>query len=151
MDSQYINYLLTIREHPNEFDDLKKGVFGLVSQEICNRIVSGQLQPQDNIEEAYFFYYLNKLTFGGTTGFRGITLPSVSKKNQIEKVKSAFRGIAPKSGYKGINPKTTRPYTNNDCGLLTPIDPNAIERLRYVNLNVMISEKSTKCFMTHFM
>lgn len=164
LDSQYINYLLMIRQYPKEFNDLKKGVFGLVSQEICNRIVSGQLQPQDNIEEAYFFYYLNKLCFAGYSSnyymgfkktdsyslrraFRGITLPSVSKKDHIEKIKASFRG---KSGYKGINPKTTRPYTNNDCGLLTPIDPHAIERLRYVNLTCYDFRKVYKLFHRAF-
>ena len=39
-----------------------------------------------------------------------------------------------KAQIKGINPKTTRPFTNNDCGLLSPLDPEAIKRLRYVNL-----------------
>lgn len=66
LNAELINYLLVIREHPKEFDELKQGVFGLVSQEICNRIVRGELLPQNNIERAYFFYYLNKLTFGGS-------------------------------------------------------------------------------------
>ncbi|TFF90331.1 MAG: DNA adenine methylase, partial [Promethearchaeota archaeon] len=65
LNSELINYLLVIREYPKEFDELKQGVFGLVSQEICNRIVRGDLVPRNNIERAYFYYYLNKLTFGG--------------------------------------------------------------------------------------
>jgi site-specific DNA-adenine methylase len=173
-DSGLINYLLQIREYPKEFNELKEGVFGLVSQEVCNRIVSGKIQPKNDIEKAYFFYYLNKLTFGGQiwqvrekppykgidptdqagkfdkAQFRGITLPTVCKDKSINEAKANFRGIAPKSGYKGINPKTTRPYTNNDCGLLSPIEPEAIERLRYVNLTAYSYEKVYKMFHRAF-
>jgi len=60
-DSELINYLLVIREYPKEFDDMKKGVFGLVSQEICNRIIRKELIPRNNIEKAFHFYYLNKM------------------------------------------------------------------------------------------
>lgn len=52
LNAEIINYLLMIREHPKEFDDMKKGVFGLVSQEICNRIVRGEILPKNNIERA---------------------------------------------------------------------------------------------------
>lgn len=152
MDSELINYLLVIQENPKEFDEMKKGVFGLVSQEICNRIIKGNLQPRNNFERAYYFYYLNKLTFGGSPkkGLWGISnpragLPTLHEKD-FEKIKASYRGITlptvckeksvkeAKASYKGINPKTTRPFSNNDCGLLTPLDPKAIERLRYVNL-----------------
>jgi len=122
---------------------MKKGIFGLVSQEIVNRIVNGEIKPKNNIERAYFFYYLNKTCYDLTQNYRGIILPTSSKKINIEhyrgnlwytfdekKEKKKKKG----SHYKGINPKTTRPYSNNDLGLLTPIDPKAIVRLRYVNL-----------------
>ena len=69
IDSELINYLLTVSgrdEEGNydtkiieEFENLKNGVFGLVSQEICNRIKRGDLKPRNNIERAYFFYYLS--------------------------------------------------------------------------------------------
>ena len=65
LNAEIINYLLIIRQYPEAFDEMKQGVFGLVSQEICNRIVNGELKPKNNFERAYFFYYLNKLTFGG--------------------------------------------------------------------------------------
>lgn len=167
-DSDYINYLLMIRQYPNEFDDMKKGVFGLVSQEICNRITSGELKPRNNLEKAYFFYYLNKLTFGGKPSkgyagilqenntknpkFRGITLPTVCKRKTIEKVKANYRGISPKQSnfYKGINPKTTRPYSNNDNGLLTPLNPKTIERIRYVNITCYDFRKVYKMFHRAF-
>lgn len=143
LDSEFINYLIVIRRYPKEFNEMKKGIFGLVSQEIVNRIVNGELKPKNIIERAYFFYYLNKTCFGSHAGvwyngvsppikkgkakFRGITLPTSTKEVNIKRYSEA-------SHYKGINPKTTRPYSNNDLGLLTPLDPRAIERLRYVNL-----------------
>ncbi len=52
IDSELINYLLIIRQYPKEFDDLKKGVFDLISQEIVNRIQNEKLKPSDNIERA---------------------------------------------------------------------------------------------------
>lgn len=276
LNSELINYLLVIREYPKEFDELKQGVFGLVSQEICNRIVRGELQPRNNIERAYFYYYLNKLTFGGgiwmvrknppmkgidptdqagkfdievkkhsyiglidnqtmsrsgygrvdskevvkakeeyelqvdkfsyigigregITGdmskkkadqakaqYRGMTLPTVCKDKSVNDAKSSYRGITPKNAqygglidcgnvggsaygkmprnrdlhiyknsykqatHKGLNPKTTRPYTNNDCGLLSPIQPEAIKRLRYVNLTTYPFQKVYKMFYEAF-
>jgi len=302
INSEIINYLIMINRYPNEFDKMKQGVFGLVSQEICNRIVRGELKPRNNLERAYFFYYLNKLTFGGdvkkignnshycgimrptdpcrqpqiekvktkhkklqsirllitqndlkkklnadkTRKFEGLTNTKAMPKNIlcdgdfnkikkewktkgyfelinnyglnrvddniVKKAKLSYRGLSPKASikeknikssydkinntqtlkvfvdkknlsnhkeefnkksvkqnkrasfkgianhgaigwgalesgevekakeqykavsYKGLNPKTTRPYKNNDCGLLTPLDRKAIERMRYVNL-----------------
>ena len=147
LDSEFINYLIVINRNPEEFNEMKKGIFGLVSQEIVNRIVNGEIKPKNNIEKAYFFFYLNKTCFGGKESkgkrtitppffqqqiekakrYRGITLPTSTKEINIERYSEP-------SHFKGINPKTTRPYSNNDLGLLTPIDPKAIERLRYVNL-----------------
>ena len=202
-DSELINYLLMTREHPKEFDELKQGVFGLVSQEICNRIVNGKLQPQNDLERAYFYYYLNKLSFGGNiwqvrenppyqgmtvnnlgeeaienikanysglnqnraipqatfheediegikAQYRGINLPTVCKEKSVEEAKASFRGVAPKASYKGIGPKTTRPYTNNDCGLLTPLDRKAIKRLRYVNITAYDFRKVYDMFYSAF-
>lgn len=162
LDAEIINYFLIIHQYPEEFNKLKEGVFGLVSQEIADRIANGTLQPRNDIERAYFFYYLNKVTFGSNiwqvrenppykgidpggvqykSKYRGMTLPTVCKDKSI---------IDAKSRYKGINPKTTRPYSNNDCGLLTPIDPDAIKRLRYVNLTKYDFRKAYKMFYEAF-
>jgi len=177
LNGEIINYLLTIREYPEEFDQLKQGVFGLVSQEICNRIVRGELLPKNNVERAYFFYYLNKLTFGGapyeSKGFAGI----IDQKRQnaridkpgIEEAKASYSGMLNNfalgmlkekeveeakenvnAQIKGINPKTTRPYTNNDCGLLSPLQPEAIKRLRYVNLTTYPFDKVYEMFYQAF-
>lgn len=258
-ESDIINYLVQIQEHQKEFDVMKQGVFGLVSQEICNRIVNGKIQPKNDLEKAYFFYYLNKLTFGGSiwkvrkkppwrgmtvdskgsgktltekeledlkeafeiktkgyiglidnqtmskegygrvdskvvehakeeyeirtkAGFRGISPAGLQEK--VNDAKANFRGVTPKApfkgimggtaitmrddipkikeryekateryravAYKGTNPKTTRPYTNNDCGLLSPIEPEAIKRLRYVNLTAYDFRKVYKMFYDAF-
>jgi site-specific DNA-adenine methylase len=170
-DAELINYLLQIRKHPEEFDDLKQGVFGLVSQEICNRIINGKLQPENDVERAYFFYYLNKLTFGGVEGgesnYRGLTIPNGGdgrlNDQNIEKAKVNYKGLQgsfhqvrqtdvkkARASYKGINPKTTRPFSNNDCGLLTPLDPKAIKRLRYVNLTAYDFRKVYDLFYKAF-
>ena len=232
-ESDIINYLVQIHEHPKEFDAMKQGVFGLVSQEICNRIVNGKIKPENDLEKAYLFYYLNKLTFGGSiwkvrkkppyalepkglgpyiskeeveeiktkgyTGlnqnraipqstfhkediekikakFRGVILPTVCKEKSVNDAKADFRGVVPKAPYQGIqhnghsarkrdlpkwkkefkaaykalSPKTTRPYTNNDCGLLSPINPEAIKRLRYVNLTAYDFRKVYKMFYEAF-
>lgn len=218
-ESDIINYLVQIHEHPKEFDAMKQGVFGLVSQEICNRIVNGKIKPKNDLEKAYLFYYLNKLTFGGsiwkvrkkppyqgvaigntskladdakedfewkTKGFgymidnhnlsregygrvdskvvenakkdfkevnakyRGVILPTVCKNKSVDDAKATFRGVVPKAAYKALSPKTTRPYTNNDCGLLSPINPKAIKRLRYVNLTAYDFRKVYKMFYEAF-
>lgn len=168
LDSELINYLITIKRNPKEFNEMKKGIFGLVSQEIVNRIVNGEIKPKNNIEKAYFFFYLNKTCFGGKVEkgkrgispiafqdqinkakrFRGITLPTSTKEINIEHYDEKKEKKS--SRYKGINPKTTRPYSNNDLGLLTPIDPNVIERLRYVNLTCYDFRHCYKLFYEAF-
>lgn len=145
-DAEIINYFLMIREYPDDFENMKKGVFGLVSQEIANRIFRGEILPKNNLERAYFFYYLNKVGFGvfrarNNLPYRGITLPTVCKEKSINEAKAS---------YKGINPKTTTPWTNNDMGILTPIDENIIERLRYVNLTAYDYQKVYKLFYRAF-
>jgi len=296
-NSETINYLLMVRQYPKEFDEMKQGVFGLVSQEICNRIVRGEIKPQNNLERGFLFYYLNKLTFAGdvkkigddahysgiqnpcinsiretdlekakerfddnvhanygglgtgvmgskegrfprkndveqakdeykTKGYAGMNQNRIDSK-EIEKAKSTYRGIVPDgslvgledfnaektkasytginntralgpsgnkrdrakwqqefqenaenanyrgiaekdgltettskqyqtvshesvSGYKGINPIVTRPYTNFDRGLLTPLQPEAIERLRFVNITCYDFRKVYKLFYKAF-
>jgi len=87
-DAELINYLLQVRKHPKEFDEIKQGVLGLVSQDICNRIVQGRLRPENDLERAYFFYYLNKLTYGGSVHKVGKKPPYAlinSKDSRIDK------------------------------------------------------------------
>lgn len=142
INSEYINYLEVVKCFPNRFDKLKEGVLGLVSQQIFNDIIKGVLVPENRIERAYFFYLLNKMGYSGTTSkekpsdanFRGMKAPATDEK--IKDFEKKFRGIVGKNevGFKGLNPKTTRPFSNNDLGILTPIDKEAVERLRYTLL-----------------
>ena len=110
LDSEIINYLVMIERYPKEFDEMKQGVYGLVSQEICNRIVRGELKPRNDLERAYFFYFLNKLTFGGDVKKignnenahahqGGIMRPTDPiRKPQYEKIKNEWET----KGYVGI-------------------------------------------------
>jgi DNA adenine methylase len=119
IDSELINYYLTIKLHPTEFEKYKQGVLGLVSQEIWGQIRDGILNPKDDIERAYFFYYMNKLSRG-----------------------DAFNGGA----FKGIYANSDRPFTNNDNGLITPIEPSCIKRLRYCRITNLHWTKACKQF-----
>lgn len=100
-NADLINYFLMAREYPKEFDEMKQGIFGLVSQEICNRIVNGKLQPKNDLERAYFFYYLNKLSYGGdyeVKGYAGLNqnraIPQTTfHKKDIENIKAHYCGI----------------------------------------------------------
>jgi len=127
-DANYeiINYLTVIEREAEQFEKTKEGIFGLVSEKTYKDISTGRLLPKNDMERAVFFQYLNKLAFAGNA------------------TKATFRGSTPMggfnvekkaTGYKGLQVKTTRPYTNNDNGLLTPIMPEAIKRLRYVNIS----------------
>lgn len=123
-NSELINYFLVIRKYPEEFETFKgkNSIFSLCSKELFERIIKGEIKPKNDIERAYLFFYVNKLSYAS-----------------IETNKTFGGVIGPlevdyKSNFGGINPKTTRPFTNNDRGLLTPLDPRAIERLQYVNI-----------------
>ena len=122
IDSEIINYLEVVKCFPEEFDKMKDGIFGLVSRRIFNDIINGNIEPENRIEQAFFFYYTNKLAFGGNVkkDYRGLTMPSMSKKSieetekvyfdtlrkfdveleeirekKDETVKTAFRGVIP--------------------------------------------------------
>lgn len=130
------NYFNIITRFPKDFENFKKGVFGLISQKLWEDIRDGKIRPRNRIEKAYFFYYMNKMTRAGNpqhkakASFRGMLPPTNSKKNVIEKIKKDFENLT----FKDIRVNNTRPETNNDNGLLTPIDPRVIEKLRYVTL-----------------
>jgi site-specific DNA-adenine methylase len=146
-NSDIINYLYIIQERTEEFEAMKTGIFGLNSQYLFKKIVSGEIIPRNDVERAYFFYYTNKLGFAGAcsasaNGFsyqkavrhRGITVPTVFKKSNI------------KTQHKGMQVKTTRPYSNNDNGLMTRVDPRTIDRLRFVALTDYDFKKAYKLF-----
>jgi len=226
IDNNYINYFEVIRDFPKEFDFLKTGTLGLLSQFVFERMRAGKTIPKNKIENAYYFYYSNKLGFGGSgtydynlikemglayfnlslvslykwniaqlkalklfnpdnskaigetiknirglikamriqavnyfyipgekvdMNYRGITLPtvckSISTKESIEYYKQISR-IFP--NFRGLSPKTTRPISNADGGLLTEVDPKLIERLQFINLTSYDFRKAYKRFLKAF-
>ena len=104
LDSELMNYFTVIQNNPLEFERYKKGVFGLCSKHLFDQIRDKKMLPRNDIERAYFFYYLVKLSFAGQT-----------------------------RQYFGMNYKSRDSYKSIDNGLLTPLDPKLIQRLRHVN------------------
>ena len=130
IDSELINYFTVIQTSYPEFQKARRGIFTLVSQKVFQDILSGRLKPENDIERALFFFYVNKLAFGGSKG-------------------KGYRGISPKvftSNYMGMNVMTNRPYTTNDHGLLTPLDKRVIDRLLYVQMTCYPYDKILKMF-----
>lgn len=130
IDSELINYFVVIQTAYEEFRNFRKGIFELVSQKVFEMIISGRLKPENDIERAVFFFYINKLAFGGSKG-------------------KGYRGISPKvftSNYMGMNVMTNRPYTTNDHGLLTPLNKRVIDRLLYVQMTCYPYDKILKMF-----
>jgi len=224
LDSNYINYFEVIRDFPQEFDSLKEGVLGLISQKIFNDMKKGKIIPHNKIEQAFFFFYSNRIGFGGSgsydydlikqialgyfnldlvnlykwnirqlrelfkfnidlqpeikktikmiknlnkqlrnqaleycikpaievnMNYRGATLPTVMKEYQTKESIEYYKNISRIfPSFRGTNPKTTRPISNADGGLYTMIDPQAIERLRYVNLTSYDFRKVYKSLLT---
>ena len=105
VDSELINYLYVIKNHPIEFEQIKKGLFGLCSKNLFDLIKTAQIKPKNAIERAFFFYYRVKLSFAGQT-----------------------------TQYFGMNFKNKDSYKSVDNGLLSPLNEKVIERLRYVNI-----------------
>lgn len=120
-DAKIINYLRVISRHPKKFDDIKQTYLGLLSEKTFYDIKNGNLKPKDEIEKAFFYYYQNKVGFAGVN-----------------------------RSFGGINPQTTRPYTNNDGGLLSPIDPAVIKRLQYVIMLNRDFRSVYELFENHF-
>jgi len=103
------NYFYVLKYHYPEFRRAMKGLFELVCEKMYEDIQEGLLEPRNRVEQAVIFRYMNKLTRAGL--------------NQLIK-----------KDFKGVRVNNTRPYTNNDNGLCTPIDLKVIDRLKYVTL-----------------
>ena len=130
IDSDLMNYFIIIQTAYPEFKKARRGIFCLVSQKVFRDILSGRLKPENDVERALFFFYINKLAFGGSKG-------------------KGYRGISPKvftSNYMGMNVMTNRPYTTNDHGLLSPLHKRVIDRLLYIQMTCYSYEKVLKMF-----
>ena len=105
LDSELMNYFTIIQNNPLEFEQYKKGVFGLCSKYLFDQIRDKKILPRNDVERAYFFYYLVKISFAGLT-----------------------------KQYFGMNYKSRDCYRSQDNGLLTPLDPRLMKRLHRVYL-----------------
>lgn len=141
------NYFWALKYHYKEFRRAKRGIYELVCEKCYEDIKEGVIKPEDRIERAVIFRYMNKLTRAGMnqlvkSEFRDMLPPTNAKKNVIEKVKKDYKNLL----FKGIRVNNSRPWTNNDNGLLTPIDLKVIERLHYVTLTCKDFRKAYETF-----
>jgi len=132
------NYFYVLKYHYSEFRKAIKGLYELVCEKMYEDIQNGIVIPRNRIEQAVIFRYMNKLTRAGLNqlikkDFRGLFPPTNTKKNVIEKIKQEYITSNPNL-FKGVRVNNTRPYTNNDNGLCTPIDFGVHENLKYVTL-----------------
>ena len=130
------NYFYVLKYHYSEFRKAIKGLFELVCEKLYEDIQNEIVIPRNRVEQAVIFRYMNKLTRAGLNqlvekDFRGLFPPTNTKKNVIEKIKQEY---ANPNLFKGVRVNNTRPYTNNDNGLCTPIDFRVKDRLKYVTL-----------------
>lgn len=141
------NYFYVLKYHYKEFRRAKRGIYELVCEKCYEDIKKGIIKPIDRIERAVIFRYMNKLTRAGLnqlvqSKFRDMLPPTNSKKNVIEKVKEDYKNLL----FKGIRVNHSRPWTNNDNGLITPIDLKVIEALQYVTLTCQDFRDAYKTF-----
>ena len=139
INPEFVNYFIVLKKFFKEFEERrKKGPYTIVSRYLYELLNAGVLTPNDMIEQAIQFYYKIKLSYASQLTFRGLIPETTSKKQFIERAKKDFREAAEKKShqtkgrFKSSLGKTTRPISNNDCGILTELNPNLPERLKYV-------------------
>ena len=131
------NYFIVIKLFREEFEKRRQnGPFVLNCRYLYDLLNKGVLTPKDMIEDAIHFHYQIKLSFGSQLQYRGLVPETTSKKKFISAAKESYlqklEGIEYKGHFKSNLGKTTRPITNNDCGILTEINQKVSERLKYV-------------------
>ena len=156
-NSEIANYFIVIKKYFKEFEERRKsGPYTIVSRYLYDLLNAGILTPDDMIEQAIQFYYKIKLSFASQLTFRGLVPETTSKKQFIERAKKDFREAAEKKPrqtngrFKSSLGKTTRPISNNDCGILTPLKPRLQERLKYVIIESLDFRKCYKSFYNAF-
>jgi len=133
LNPEIANYWIVIKKYFNEFEKRrKKGPYTIVSRYLYELLTKGILTPIDMIEQAIQYYYKIKLSHASQLRFRGIVPETTSKKKSIEEAKKEFQSYLLEGSFKSNLGKTTRPISNNDCGILTELNPNLPERLKYV-------------------
>ena len=139
LNPEFVNYWIVIKKYFKEFEEKrKKGPYTIVSRYLYELLNAGVLTLEDMIEQAIQFFYKIKLSFASQLNFRGLVPETTSKRQYIEEAKRNFRGIIGKrsvqteGNFKSNLGKTTRPISNNDCGILTELNPDLPQRLKYV-------------------
>jgi len=133
LNPEIANYWIVIKKYFNEFEKRRKeGPYTIISHYLYKLLTKGILTPTDMIEQAIQYHYKIKLSYASQLRFRGIVPETTSKKQNIEKSKEDFKYFLSEGTFKSNLGKTTRPISNNDCGLLTELNPDLPERLKYV-------------------
>jgi len=137
------NYFIVIKKFFKEFEERrKKGPYTIISRYLYDLLNAGILTPDDMIEQAIQFHYKIKLSFASQLKFRGLIPETTSKKQFITQAKKDFKEAAKNRNrteghFKNSLGKTTRPISNNDCGILTPLNPKLEKRLKYVIIEAL--------------
>lgn len=146
INSEIANYFIVIKKYFKEFEERRKnGPYTIVSRYLYDLLNKGILTPDDMIEQAIQFFYKIKLSFGSQLKFRGMVPETTSKRQYIEQAKKSFKGET-EGNFKSNLGKTTRPISNNDCGILTPLNIKLQERLAYVIIESLDFRKVYKRF-----
>ena len=141
---RFVNYFIVIKNYREEFEKRKKeGPYVINCRYLYELLNKGVITPKDMIEDAIQFHFQLKLSFGSQLKYRGIIPETTSKKKFIEKAKKDFIQVQSEGRFKSQLGKTTRPYTNNDCGILTKINPKVSERIKYV---IFENQDFRKCY-----
>lgn len=151
---RFANYFIVIKEFREEFEERrKKGACRINSRYLYELLNRGILTPKDMIDDAIHFHYQIKLTHGSQLKYRGLVPETTSKKEFVELAKENYKtmlkdqkSIECEGRFKSNLGKTTRPISNNDCGILTEINPKAQERLEYVIIENLDFRKCYKQF-----
>lgn len=139
-DPRFANYFIVIKEYREEFEKRRrKGPCVINSRYLYDLLNKGILKPKDMIDDAIHFHYQIKLTYGSQLKYRGLVPETTSKKEYIELAKKTYKeklenqkSVECQGRFKSNLGKTTRPISNNDCGILTKINPKTQERLKFV-------------------
>lgn len=137
---RFANYFIVIKQFREEFKERRrKGPCVINCRYLYELLNKGILKPNDMIDDAIHFHYQIKLTHGSQLKYRGLVPETTSKKQFVELAKENYKqklknneGVECEGSFKSNLGKTTRPITNNDCGILTKINPRVQERLEYV-------------------
>lgn len=151
---RFANYFIVIKEFREKFEARRKeGPCVINCRYLYDLLNKGILTPNDMIDEAIHFHYQIKLTHGSQLKYRGLVPETTSKKDIIKTAKKTYQeklenqeSIECEGRFKSNLGKTTRPISNNDCGILTKINPNAQERLEYVIIECLDFRKCYEQF-----